>query len=155
MAEDQGADENPSDILGQDDIDSLLQQVSSEVSEPSVDSASAAPASSAAGDFSLEGGRVIDANGRRFTMEKQPLIEPYDFSNPSFLGETEMRRLRLLHEDFIKMLEARFTLFLGCDFSLNMTQLSTKNYDQAVQDVENPSHIALFRGQPYAGGWLH
>ena len=55
-----------------------------------------------------------------------------------------MRRLRLLHEDFIKMLEARFTLFLGCDFSLNMTQLSTKNYDQAVHDVENPSHIAFF-----------
>lgn len=151
MAHDSETDEDSSDILGQDDIDSLLQQVSTEASEPIADTASAAPSGSAAGDFSIEGAHVIDANGRRFSAEKQPLIEPYDFSNPSFLGETEMRRLRLLHEDFIKMLEARFTLFLGCDFSLNMTQLSTKNYDQAVQDVENPSHIALFRANHMPG----
>ena len=109
------------------------------------------PCKFADGGFLIEGGRVFDANGRLFSADRQPLIEPYDFSNPSFLGETEMRRLRLLHEDFIKMLEARFTLFLGCDFSLNMTQLSTKNYDQAVQDVENPSHIALFRANHMPG----
>ena len=151
MADDKGADEDPADILGQDDIDSLLQQVSSEANESSADTKQVAPASSQTGEFSIEGGRVFDANGRLFSADRQPLIEPYDFSNPSFLGETEMRRLRLLHEDFIKMLEARFTLFLGCDFSLNMTQLSTKNYDQAVQDVENPSHIALFRANHMPG----
>lgn len=151
MADDNEADAEPNDILGQDDIDSLLQQVSSEANEPSTETTSAAAASASTEDFSVEGGRVFDANGYRFSADRQPLIEPYDFSNPSFLGETEMRRLRLLHEDFIKMLEARFTLFLGCDFSLNMTQLSTKNYDQAVQDVENPSHIALFRANHMPG----
>ena len=151
MADDKGADENPSDILGQDDIDSLLQQVSSESEEQPAETRSGAPASAAADDLYSESSRIFDANGQRFSADKQPLIEPYDFSNPSFLGETEMRRLRLLHEDFIKMLEARFTLFLGCDFSLNMTQLSTKSYDQAVQDVENPSHIALFRANHMPG----
>lgn len=151
MADDSGEDLDPSDILGQDDIDSLLQQVSSEANESNADDKSAAHSSTHAGEFSVGGHCVFDASGRRFSEEKKPLIEPYDFGNPSFLGETEMRRLRLLHEDFIKMLEARFTLFLGCDFSLNMTQLSTKSYDHAVQDVENPSHIALFRANHMPG----
>jgi flagellar motor switch protein FliM len=136
-----------SDVMGQDDIDSLLQQVSGGGDSDSGDIAGIA-VDEAQGEHVP---RIISSDGRRFSNQEFPIVEPYDFTNPAFLGETEMRRLRLLHEEFIRYLEARFTLFLGCDFSLNMTQLSTKSYDKAIQDVENPTHISLFRASPMPG----
>ena len=47
-------------------------------------------------------------------------IEPYDFRNPAFLSEAELRRLRLLHEDFIRYLSARLSLYLRMEFGLKM-----------------------------------
>lgn len=129
-----------SDILGQDDIDSLLRQVSGESEE-----------GPAGGEETGTGERVIFYDGRR-PGPKDPLrIEHCDFRNPAFLGETEMRRLRLMHEDFIRYLEARFALFLRMDFSLSMTKLTTIPYEQAIEEVENPSHLVLFRASPMPG----
>lgn len=140
--EDSGTSEaaGESEILGQDDIDSLLQQVSSEESteeslgEPGEDRASE--------------GIIFAYGGRR---PEKISIEPYDFRNPAFLGEMQMRRLRLMHEDFIRFLEARITLFLRCDFSLKMTHLSTRSYEQTVAEVDNPTHLVLFRVPPMPG----
>jgi len=142
LADESGAGaEGISDILEQDDIDSLLQQMSSDEPEPVVASGEAA------GDEDAEG--IIFSYPRK---RGEPLvIEPYDFRNPAFLGEMQMRRLRLMHEDFIRFLEARITLFLRCDFSLKMTYLSTKSYDQVVDEVDNPTHLVLFRVPPMPG----
>lgn len=129
-----------SEILGQDDIDSLLQQVSADSSD---------------GDADDEAGPHESTEGIIFAYPRkgnEPVsIEPYDFRNPAFLGEMQMRRLRLMHEDFIRFLEARITLFLRCDFSLKMTHLSTKSYEQVVEEVENPTHLVLFRVPPMPG----
>jgi len=129
-----------SDILGQDDIDSLLQQVSGDSDESSED-----------GDEDSEGSSGIIFAYSAEAKQGPATVEPYDFHNPAFLGEMEMRRLRLMHEDFIRFLEARITLFLRSDFSLKMTHLSTKSYEQAVSEVENPTHLALFRVSPMPG----
>lgn len=133
-----------SDILGQSDIDSLLAQMAAQDDTPETGSKPAA------------GGKrskspIILADGRRLDSEETVRIEPYDFRNPAFLGESEMRRLRLIHEDFIRYLEARFALFLRMDFSLNMTKLTTISYEQAIEEVENPSHLVLFRANPMPG----
>lgn len=146
MSDELNSEDDVSDILGQNDIDSLLQQFAGDDNDGDGDGGGGF-----GGDSEEHSPRIIGFDGRRLTKRERPTVEPYDFSNPAFLGETEMRRLRLLHEEFIRYLEARFTLFLRCDFSLNMTQLSTKSYDQAVQDVENPSHISLFRAAPMPG----
>lgn len=134
-------DSDLSDILGQDDIDSLLQQVSGDSEE------SGEPGADAEGDD--EGGIIFayPHSGSRGPAR----VEPYDFRNPAFLGELEMRRLRLMHEDFIRFLEARITLFLRSDFSLKMTHLSTKSYEHTIAEVENPTHLALFRVSPLPG----
>lgn len=130
---------DPSDILGQDDIDSLLQQVQGD------------------DEGEEEGGGVerrspiIGSDGRRFGADERVMVEPYDFRNPAFLGETEMRRLRLMHEDFIRFLEARFSLFLRMDFTLTMTKLTTTSYEQVIEEVDNPTHLVLFRAQPMPG----
>jgi flagellar motor switch protein FliM len=130
-------DSGLSDILSQDDIDSLLSQAQ-QGDEP------------AAAD-SRHKSAIIMADGSRLGDDEQVFIEPYDFRNPSFLGETQMRRLRLMHEDFIRLFEARASLFLRTEVSITMSKLETLNYDNAIQSIENPTHLALFRASPLPG----
>ena len=48
----------------------------------------------------------------------QGKTERYDFRNPAFLSEGELRRLRLLHEDFVRYLASRLSLYLLMEFGL-------------------------------------
>lgn len=78
-------------------------------------------------------------------------IEPYDFRNPAFLSEAELRRLRLLHEDFIRYLSARLSLYLRMEFGLKMAKLTTVTYAKFTDSLPNPTHISLFKVEPLVG----
>jgi flagellar motor switch protein FliM len=88
-------------------------------------------------------GSVVDATA--------PKIEPYDFRNPAFLSEAELRRLRLLHEDFIRYLSARLSLYLRMEFGLKMARLTTVTYSKFTDSLPNPTHIGLFKVEPLVG----
>ena len=78
-------------------------------------------------------------------------VEPYDFRNPTFLSEIELRRVRLLHEDFIRYLSARLSLFLRMEFSLKMAKLTTVSYFKFTESLPSPAHICLFKAEPLTG----
>lgn len=78
-------------------------------------------------------------------------IEPYDFRNPAFLSEAELRRLRLLHEDFIRYLSARLSLYLRMEFGLKMAKLTTVTYSKFCESLPNPTHLSLFKVEPLTG----
>ena len=78
-------------------------------------------------------------------------IEPYDFRNPAFLSEGELRRLRLLHEDFIRYLSARLSLLLRMEFGLKMAKLTTVAYSKFCESLPSPTHLALFKIEPLVG----
>lgn len=80
-----------------------------------------------------------------------PKIEQYDFRNPAFLSEAELRRLRLLHEDFIRYLSARLSLYLRMEFGLKMAKLTTVTYSKFTESLPNPTHISLFKVEPLVG----
>ncbi|HEY1107456.1 MAG TPA: flagellar motor switch protein FliM [Opitutaceae bacterium] len=80
-----------------------------------------------------------------------PKVEPYDFRNPAFLSEGELRRLRLIHEDFIRYLSARLALYLRMEFSLKMARLTTVTYSKFTESLPNPTHISLFKVEPLVG----
>jgi flagellar motor switch protein FliM len=80
-----------------------------------------------------------------------PKIEPYDFRNPAFLSEAELRRLRLLHEDFIRYLSARLSLYLRMEFGLKMAKLTTVTYSKFTDSLPNPTHLSLFKVDPMVG----
>lgn len=135
--EEQDSGPDFSDILSQDDIDSLLSQATGggdeEESKPERKSA------------------IIGSDGKRIGDDVDVVVEQYDFRNPSFLGEMQMRRLRLMHEDFVRVLEARVSLYLRTEVNLNMSKLETVNYDSAINSIENPTHLALFKSSPLPG----
>ena len=121
------ADNPMSDVLDQSEIDKLL----SEATAPSRQ-------------------QIFRADGKRVEGEA-PKIETYDFRNPVFLTEVELRRLRLLHEDFIRYLTARISLFLRMEFALKMAKLTTLTYAKFTDGLPNPTHLCLFKAEPLLG----
>jgi flagellar motor switch protein FliM len=96
----------------------------------------------------------IGSRGGAFTNVSEagaPKVEPYDFRNPAFLSEAELRRLRLLHEDFIRYLSARLSLYLRMEFGLKMAKLTTVTYSKFTDSLPNPTHLSLFKVDPMIG----
>ncbi|HYC73162.1 MAG TPA: FliM/FliN family flagellar motor switch protein [Opitutaceae bacterium] len=120
----------PTDFLDQSEIDRLLAQTS----------AAAAPRAT-----------LIKADGRRADGSAASKVEAYDFRNPAFLSEVELRRLRLVHEDFIRYLSARLSLFLRMEFGLKMAKLTTVSYSKFTESLPSPTHICLFKAEPLTG----
>ncbi len=116
----------PSDILDQAEIDRLL-----------VQTAEAPPA------------KPIVLGSSRSSAETK--VEAYDFRNPAFLSEAELRRLRLLHEDFIRHLGARLSLHLRMEFGVKMARLTTVTYSKFTDALPNPTHLSLFKVEPLVG----
>jgi flagellar motor switch protein FliM len=119
-----------SDFLDQSEIDRILAQQAAEMA-----------AASKGGATSF--GTALDVGS--------PKVEPYDFRNPAFLSEAELRRLRLLHEDFIRYLSARLSLYLRMEFGLKMAKLTTVTYSKFTDSLPNPTHLSLFKVDPMVG----
>lgn len=128
MADD--AQKSVSEFLDQSEIDKLLAQTTADSAPKAL---------------------LIRADGKRGDAKAVSKVEAYDFRNPAFLSEIELRRLRLLHEDFIRYLSARLSLFLRMEFGLKMAQLTTVTYSKFTESLPSPTHICLFKAEPLVG----
>ena len=81
----------------------------------------------------------------------QGKTERYDFRNPAFLSEGELRRLRLLHEDFVRYLASRLSLYLRMEFGLKLAKLSTSGYEKYTESLPDTTHVTLFKVDPLSG----
>lgn len=119
MADDE---QNEGELLNQTDIDALIQEAMEEPEEI-----------------------IYDPEGNKVKTPKGTRIEPYDFRNPIFLTEVELRRVRIRHEEFIRYLAARLSIFLRLEYSLKMSRLSTLTYSKFTETIPNPAHVVLFK----------
>jgi len=94
---------------------------------------------------------LLRADGRRGVDVETARVEACDFRNPAFLTEAELRRLRILHEDFIRYLAARLALVLRMECVLKMTRLTTLTYGRFTENLPSPAHICLFKAEPLLG----
>lgn len=126
--------ENPgeSEVLSQSEVERLLAQV--EVETSSAPDATGSPAAAVAGKS-------------RVKVEAQP----YDFRQPSFLSQNELRKLRLFHEGFLRSLSSRFSLYLRMEFSLQMAKLHTLSYQRFIEELPSPTSLTLFKADPLRG----
>ncbi len=119
MADDE---QTEGELLNQTDIDALIQEAMEEPEEI-----------------------IYDPEGNKVKTPKGTRIEPYDFRNPIFLTEVELRRVRIRHEEFIRYLAARLSIFLRLEYSLKMSRLSTLTYSKFTETIPNPAHVVLFK----------
>jgi len=128
MAED--PNKAASDFLDQSEIDRLLAQ----------ETVAAAPKH-----------HFVRADGVRTALGTSLKVETYDFRNPVFLSEVELRRLRILHEDFIRYLSARLSLFLRMELNIKMAKLTTASFTKFTEALPSPTHLCLFKAEPLIG----
>ena len=115
-------------ILDQNEIDQLLAAAAAESLPP-----------------------LLRADGRRLSEADSARVEAYDFRNPAFLTEVELRRLRILHEDYIRYVSARLAMFLRMECNLKMARLQTQSYSKFTEGLASPTHICLFKAEPLLG----
>lgn len=115
-------------VLSQNEVENLLAQVSVEESTLLVHSA--------------------DQQQERRARDS---IQPYDFRHPVFLSESELRRLRVRHEGFIRALAARLSVYLRMEFTLQMSKLQTTLYRRFTETLSNPTCLTLFKAEPLPG----
>ncbi len=81
----------------------------------------------------------------------QRVVQPIDFRNPVFLSEGELRRLRQSHDDFVRYLGARLSLFLRMEVGLRVANLATTTYAKFTDSLPGPTHVGLFKIEPIVG----
>ena len=111
-------------------------------SEPSNPQPGAAPA---APDVS-----VLTSLGVR-QNRKADTIRIHDFRQSGFLAPSELRRIRLRHEQFVRSLAARLAIFLRLEFTVQLAKLQIVGYMKFTEGLPNPTHIALFKVDPLKG----
>lgn len=111
------------ELLSQDDIDALIREAESTPGR--------AP--------------VFTWAGARFSETSPPKIEEFDFRNPAFLTETEMRRVRIRQERFSFYLAARLSMMLRMDTQMKLAKLSTEPYAVFTTSLVDPAFISTFK----------
>jgi flagellar motor switch protein FliM len=76
-------------------------------------------------------------------------VERHDFL--PLLSDSELRRLRLLHEEFVRYLSARLSLNLRMEFGATVARLTTTAYSKFTDALPRPTHINLFKIEPLSG----
>src|SRR6266567_4753669 len=93
---------------------------------------------------------VLTAKGKR---ERRPAssIRGHDFRQSGFLAPSELRRIRLRHEQFIRSLAARLAIFLRLEFTVQLAKVQIVGYQKFTESLSNQTHITLFRTDPLKG----
>lgn len=119
------------DILGQDDIDALLNAAQ----EPVVEEATP-PAQ-------------IFSRVRRDREKIE--IRPYDFKRPERISKDQMRALEMLHETFARSFGAALSGYLRTIVEVRVANASQMTYAEFTQTLANPTGYALVRCPPLEG----
>jgi flagellar motor switch protein FliM len=116
------------DVLSQNEVERLVAQVQAEEAT--------AP--------------VIKPGGLRARLKNEE-VQAFDFRQPSSLAGSELRRLRLRHEGFIRALAAHFSTYLRLEVAMQMQKLQTLNFGSFIEGLASPTHLTLFKVEPLRG----
>lgn len=90
---------------------------------------------------------------RRGQRERRPAnsVRGHDFRQSGFLTPSELRSIRLRHEQFIRSLAARLAIFLRLEFALQLSKVQIVGYLKFTENLASPTHITLFKTDPLKG----
>lgn len=98
-----------------------------------------------------EGGTLVLGPEGRKQWRDPDQIRPYDFRQPASLAPSELRKLRLRHEEFVRSLASRLSMYLRLEVSLRLDRLQTLYYQRFTEGLGNPTHLTLFKAEPLKG----
>lgn len=93
---------------------------------------------------------VLTAGGKR-ERKAASSVRGHDFRQSGVLAPSELRRIRLRHEQFIRALAARLAIFLRLEFTVQLAKVQIAAYQKFTESLSNQTHITLFRADPLKG----
>lgn len=94
---------------------------------------------------------VFDLNGDRMKAIDPAKIEAYNFRNPGFLSQTQLRQFAMLHEKLAGHLSARLSTFLRMECVLKVAAFQSMPFARFCEGLAHPTHITLFQVEPLRG----
>ena len=92
----------------------------------------------------IASGPVFDATGVRMTLDESK-IEPYNFRNPGFLSQGQLRQFGVLHEKLVQHLSARLSTFLRMECLLKVSGFQSTTFAKFCEGLGHPTHLALYQ----------
>ena len=115
--------------------------------EPSTESA-AQPAPEIGGSAPAH----ADAVATPVPLKEQAV--PFDFRQPSLLTPGQLRKLQFRHEDFIRSLTTRLSIYFRTEFNLKVSDFQTQAYQRLVQSLPGATQMTLFKVDSLSGIWF-
>jgi len=84
-------------------------------------------------------GRRLDAEVDRST------INAYNFRNPGFLRQGDLRQLELVHQKFVEHLCARLSTFLRMECLVKMIKFGSSTFSLITDSMKSTTHVSLFQ----------
>jgi flagellar motor switch protein FliM len=116
------------EVLSQSEVERLLSQVQAEETQAT----------------------VVRTSGQKAKVKAEEILA-YDFRQPAFLTGSELRRIRIRHEEFVRSLAAHLSIYLRLEVAVQMSKLQTLSYQKYIEAVPSPTHLTLFKVEPLRG----
>jgi flagellar motor switch protein FliM len=89
---------------------------------------------------------IFAHDGKRIEAEvDRSTIETYNFRNPGYLRQGDLRQLELLHQKFVEHLSARLSTFLRMECLVKMVKFGSATFSRLIEMMKGTSHISLFQ----------
>ena len=125
-----------SDILSQEEVDALLNAVSTGSLVPEAGNDKPAP---------LEGGMAAEET------DKDKSVTLYDFRRPDRVSKDQMRTLQNLHDGYARLLSTTLSSYLRTLVEIDIVSVDQLTYSEFMMSISNPSCIYVFQMEPLEG----
>jgi flagellar motor switch protein FliM len=126
-----------SDILSQEEVDALLNAVSTGSLVPD-NAGEKAPSPDMGSDPSDDGSR-----------DKSVIL--YDFRRPDRVSKDQMRTLQNLHDGYARLLSTTLSSYLRTLVEIDIVSVDQLTYSEFMMSISNPSCIYVFQMEPLEG----
>ena len=94
---------------------------------------------------------AFSMNGERMRGIDPAKLMPYNFRNPGFLSEADLRQLGAIYSRYIQHLSARLSIFLRMECVLKLAEFTSVTFEKYCESLATPTHLALFQVEPLRG----
>lgn len=113
------------DILSQDEIDQLLNAISSGEVYPEDDDA-----------------------------PPQPRVRIYDFKRPDKFSREQLENIKAIHENFSRIVQSKITAKIKNTFVMMVTSVDQLTYEEFIRSIPNPTLLAAVSAPPLESSFL-
>jgi len=96
-------------------------------------------------------GPIFGHEGNRLDALDPAKLVRYNFHNPGFLGQADLRQLEILHQRFVQHLSARLSTFFRMECGLKIASFGTTTFAEFCGTMGSPTQLTLFQIEPLRG----